>query len=443
MPSDFLTPFLELDEEFFKNFRGLEATDGSSTGSQPQRQQHSQRVLGFQRRHSLCPVTLPNSKFNNNNNNNNNNCGSSSSEVTDALPGWGLNVATSQGWSGECQLPRSTLSHIPFRVDRSVSMIEGNVSGSGGREDQMATLSPKLLLPPPGFSLSNASLSSLASLASPSVSRPLAPLPHISTRYKTELCRTYEESGTCKYGAKCQFAHGMDEMRGLSRHPKYKTEPCRTFHTIGFCPYGARCHFIHNADEILDGNGGAPPQKQKMRPPLLRHSFSFAGFSSSPQTFQPVEETQPSSLFFARASSVSPPPSSVGSPELLSPLFSEPGALKHCPYPFSGIPDLAGDSSDSALRFYAMTDSLGTRCTASAFASKNPNLSYHIPQQLPASLNGLNGLAGLQRCSSADSLSEEGYTSSCSLSSSSSGTESPSFEGRRLPIFSRLSVTDE
>ncbi|XP_042343097.1 mRNA decay activator protein ZFP36L1 [Plectropomus leopardus] len=416
MPSDFLTPFLELDEEFFKNFRSLEATDGSPTGSQPQRQQHSQRVLGFQRRHSLCPVTLPNSKFN-----------SSSSEGTDSV-GWGLDVASNQQWNRESLLPRSSLSHIPFRVDRSVSMIEG--STLGGREDKTANVSSKLLLPPPGFSISNTSLSSITS---PSASRPPASSPHISTRYKTELCRTYEESGTCKYGAKCQFAHGMDELRGLSRHPKYKTEPCRTFHTIGFCPYGARCHFIHNADELLTGNAGAPAQKQKMRPPLLRHSLSFAGFSSSPHTFQPVEESQPSSLLFTRASSVSPPPSSTGSPELLSPLFPEPGALKHCPYPFSGITDLPGDSGDSALRFYAMTDSVCARCPP----SKNPNLPYQLPQQLPVSLNGL------QRCSSADSLSEEGYTSSCSLSSSSSGTESPSFEGRRLPIFSRLSVTDE
>ncbi|XP_070762619.1 mRNA decay activator protein ZFP36L1 [Enoplosus armatus] len=425
MPSDFLTPFLELDEEFFKNFRGLEATDGSSTGSQQQRQQHSLRVLGFQRRHSLCPVTLPNSKFNNSSS-------SSSSEVTDSTC-WGLSGASNQQWSRESQFPRSSLSHIPFRVDRSVSMIEGNVSSLGGREDKMANVSPPLLLPPPGLCLSNTSLSSTAS--SPA-SRPPAPLPHISTRYKTELCRTYEESGTCKYGAKCQFAHGMDELRGLSRHPKYKTEPCRTFHTIGFCPYGARCHFIHNADELNAADGAVPPQKQKPRPPLLRHSFSFAGFSSSPQTFQPVEESQPSSLLFTRASSVSPPPSSIGSPELLSPLFPEPGSLKHCHYPFSGITELAGDSGDSALRFYAVTDSVSARCPT----SKNPNLPYQHPQKLPVSLNAP---PGLQRCSSADSLSEEGYTSSCSLSSSSSGTESPSFEGRRLPIFSRLSVSDE
>ena len=64
-------------------------------------------------------------------------------------------------------------------------------------------------------------------------------------RYKTELCRPFEETGHCKYGDKCQFAHGDGELRSLTRHPKYKTELCRTFHTTGFCPYGPRCHFMH------------------------------------------------------------------------------------------------------------------------------------------------------------------------------------------------------
>uniref|UniRef100_G3TVP1 mRNA decay activator protein ZFP36 n=1 Tax=Loxodonta africana TaxID=9785 RepID=G3TVP1_LOXAF len=91
------------------------------------------------------------------------------------------------------------------------------------------------------------------------------------TRYKTELCRPFEESGTCKYGEKCQFAHGFHELRSLTRHPKYKTELCRTFHTIGFCPYGPRCHFIHNADERRP----APSPR-----PKLHHSLSFSGFPS-------------------------------------------------------------------------------------------------------------------------------------------------------------------
>lgn len=38
--------------------------------------------------------------------------------------------------------------------------------------------------------------------------------------YKTELCRSWEEKGTCRYGTKCQFAHGEDELRTVPRHPK-------------------------------------------------------------------------------------------------------------------------------------------------------------------------------------------------------------------------------
>lgn len=51
--------------------------------------------------------------------------------------------------------------------------------------------------------------------------------------YKTELCRSFEEFGTCRYGNKCQFAHGAHELRPVQRHPKYKTEVCRTFATTG------------------------------------------------------------------------------------------------------------------------------------------------------------------------------------------------------------------
>jgi len=69
-----------------------------------------------------------------------------------------------------------------------------------------------------------------------------------TSRYKTELCRPFEESGFCKYSDKCQYAHGLSELRSLQRHPKYKTELCRTFHSTGFCGYGPRCHFIHNND---------------------------------------------------------------------------------------------------------------------------------------------------------------------------------------------------
>jgi len=82
-----------------------------------------------------------------------------------------------------------------------------------------------------------------------------------ASRYKTELCRSYQENGSCKYGDKCQFAHGENEMRNMNRHPKYKTELCRTFHASGYCPYGPRCHFVHdNTAELMPNNMDQPDE---------------------------------------------------------------------------------------------------------------------------------------------------------------------------------------
>lgn len=62
---------------------------------------------------------------------------------------------------------------------------------------------------------------------------------------KTELCNKWEEMGWCPYGDQCQFAHGVDELRPVIRHPRYKTQLCRMISGPGGCPYGHRCHFRH------------------------------------------------------------------------------------------------------------------------------------------------------------------------------------------------------
>jgi len=89
-----------------------------------------------------------------------------------------------------------------------------------------------------------------------------------TSRYKTELCRPFSEHGTCKYGEKCQFAHGGPELRSVTRHPKYKTDLCRTYHSVGFCPYGPRCHFVHNLDEVTEEpstNQGSQQRQQQQQ----------------------------------------------------------------------------------------------------------------------------------------------------------------------------------
>ena len=69
-------------------------------------------------------------------------------------------------------------------------------------------------------------------------------------RYKTEICRSFKDNSICRYGQKCQFAHGDHELRNLNRHEKFKTELCRRFHQDSYCPYGPRCHFIHEPVEL-------------------------------------------------------------------------------------------------------------------------------------------------------------------------------------------------
>ncbi|XP_041353759.1 mRNA decay activator protein ZFP36L2-like [Gigantopelta aegis] len=154
-----------------------------------------------------------------------------------------------------------------------------------------------------------------------------------SGRYKTELCRPFEESGQCKYGDKCQFAHGAKELRSLPRHPKYKTDLCRTYHTIGFCPYGPRCHFIHNEDERRLGSIINNKNQQNNKPhhptPIHRPKWSNLQRLSS-----------------MGSSLDSPRSSDSGSPTRLSPTFSE-DIFSSSSVPFSILGSDGGSSRSS------------------------------------------------------------------------------------------------
>ena len=73
------------------------------------------------------------------------------------------------------------------------------------------------------------------------------------SKFKTELCSTFSESGFCPYGNKCRFAHGRDELfdRPIN-NPNYRRIECNAFHSTGYCNYGMRCHFKHNEIKGLE-----------------------------------------------------------------------------------------------------------------------------------------------------------------------------------------------
>lgn len=65
-------------------------------------------------------------------------------------------------------------------------------------------------------------------------------------KYKTEMCKNWENTGHCEFEHSCSFAHGMDELKIKTDVPKnYKTKLCKRYHKAMYCPYGARCQFLH------------------------------------------------------------------------------------------------------------------------------------------------------------------------------------------------------
>ena len=105
-------------------------------------------------------------------------------------------------------------------------------------------------------------------------------------KFKTELCKTFSDTGFCAYGNKCRFAHGREDMFIRSvNHPKYRKSDCLTFHSNGFCNYGARCHFRHHETRILESISRSYfewgleiyPETKIKRLPIFERITSVAG----------------------------------------------------------------------------------------------------------------------------------------------------------------------
>lgn len=59
-----------------------------------------------------------------------------------------------------------------------------------------------------------------------------------ASKYKTELCKEFQIQNYCKYGAKCKFAHGREELNKKINSTKFKSKLCKSYYNQGFCRYG-------------------------------------------------------------------------------------------------------------------------------------------------------------------------------------------------------------
>lgn len=93
-------------------------------------------------------------------------------------------------------------------------------------------------------------------------------------KYKTTLCRHWEDYGTCSLADACSFAHGEPEKRGINDpmpdyypgrhyvgavHSNYKTQICRNFVQTGVCKFQDNCCFAHGDEELRNLTDPLPP----------------------------------------------------------------------------------------------------------------------------------------------------------------------------------------
>lgn len=136
-----------------------------------------------------------------------------------------------------------------------------------------------------------------------------------SPLYKTRLCERFETEGSCPYGPKCNFAHGVVELRGRTtsdasnqqQHPHdksddrsnvdsngnqlFKTKLCEKFMKDKFCQYGPKCHFgkldqmpydgpwVNTAFSFSQAHG---EEELKTRPPKREETPPITDRRSSP-----------------------------------------------------------------------------------------------------------------------------------------------------------------
>lgn len=278
-----------------------------------------------------------------------------------------------------------------------------------------------------------------------------------SSRYKTELCRPFEESGHCKYADKCQFAHGHHELKTLSRHPKYKTELCRTFHSKGFCPYGPRCNFVHN-DDMLKRNEKNNQLTAQTQPTIqATQYFQHISPPTLSQSPPPPVVQRPKTINFNSSynsslgsTADSSTPSSVGSESpSLSPVFFGEEAQPMLNSCYSLPVNNSLNSTNNTV--FNMTE-LSSAMDLPPLNIQTPDIGL-LQQQFNALLNmNMNNkvpdfeewdsASVFGPLSSPDSVSGDSVGSASSFNSntlSSCGSPSETSKNFRLPVFNHIS----
>ncbi|KAJ9188824.1 hypothetical protein P3X46_000185 [Hevea brasiliensis] len=125
--------------------------------------------------------------------------------------------------------------------------------------------------------------------------------------YKTELCRSWEDFGHCRYGSKCQFVHGKEELRPTCYPMKNEAET-HTFksHSAASYSYGQKSRFLM-AEAVVAASQTASVSKPdyKNKSPVITIQSVYFSKNTSP-IITPMHCTKPEVYIKTPAASVKP-----------------------------------------------------------------------------------------------------------------------------------------
>mmetsp|Transcript_56767 Transcript_56767/g.65044 ORF Transcript_56767/g.65044 Transcript_56767/m.65044 type:complete len:370 (+) Transcript_56767:46-1155(+) len=163
---------------------------------------------------------------------------------------------------------------------------------------------------------------------------------NINNKYKTTICRHWEQTGNCQMASRCHFAHGKEELRSATDpmpggmmprqqnfppkfNPKmnlneksfpgtdsngsipsnFKTVTCKYFEK-GFCKYQEKCNFAHGDADLRPSFGGKSRSYQGMgggmsmggMNPMLNQGLMMSNQPQYQQMGSPTMQQSPSNF---------------------------------------------------------------------------------------------------------------------------------------------------
>ncbi|KAK1386009.1 hypothetical protein POM88_023744 [Heracleum sosnowskyi] len=101
--------------------------------------------------------------------------------------------------------------------------------------------------------------------------------------YKTESCRSWEDFGSCRYGTKCQFAHGKEELRPtrFSNKSKSEAQMCKSY-SSGSGSYGSKSRLSYEQINLPASGTDFPFTTASLRSQTVSQNNSPASATDSP-----------------------------------------------------------------------------------------------------------------------------------------------------------------